>query len=275
VVSIKKKEMINSKKETEKIPEGKLFLNGVTEHCQKAKIETELFEKCYSGEKHQKTIECLGATISLLYRSACCFWGCKGGDHVKERLIGKAVNQAICAFKLYRYCYYDESLMITRGIGEIANLLHLFNLFPEKIEDWKTQSDRGRSINFKPSKVRDELSKNMDFVPIDRDRYSKLCGIGTHPNPNEIPGHYSGTGVPILGMLVQPVGAYVAITELAYALGLVSVVTPKILELNNEISKEMKEKGVELIRNLGSFHILNYHEGLKEAHDIENEKEKE
>ncbi len=266
---------MNVKKETQEIAEGKLFLNGMTELCQKAEIESELFEKYYSGEKHPKTIELLGVTISLLYRSACCFWGCKGGDHVKERLIGKAVNQAICAFKLYRYCYYDESLMITRGIGEIANLLHLFNLFPEKVEEWKTQNDRDRYRNFKPSKVREILKQNMDFVPIDRDRYSKLCEIGTHPHPNEIPGHYSGTGVPILGMIVQPVGAYVAITELAYALGLVSVVTSKIIELNDEISKEMKEKGVELMRNLGSFHILNYHEGLKIAHEKRKNREEE
>lgn len=251
---------------------GKEFLNNSLKLCEKASQDSLWFED-NSGKQHPETIKNLGNAVSLMYRAACCFWGCKREDHAIERLLGKAVNQAISSFKLYRSCYYDESLMITRGIGEIANLMHLFRLFPEKIEEWKTQNDRERYRNFKPSKVRELLKQNMDFVPIDRDRYSKLCEIGTHPNPNEIPSHYSGTEIPVLGMILQPVGAYVSITELGYATGLVLVTIPKLLQLDTDLGKGMKDTAVELIRNLGKFHVLNYHEGLKIALEKEQKRQ--
>lgn len=244
---------------------GKEFLTNALNLCDIANQDSVMFEE-NSGKQHPKTIEKLGDALSLIYRSACCYWGCVGGDHLIERLLGKVANQAISSFKLYRMCYYDESLMVTRGIGEIANLLHLFIQFPEKIEDWKTQNDRDRYVNFSPSKVRKLLEQKMNFVPIDKKRYGKLCEVGTHPNPNEIPGHYTGTEIPILGMVLQPVGAYVTISELGYATGLVLVTIPKLLEsLDAELKQKMKNTGIELIRNLGGFNIVNYHENLKIA----------
>src|SRR5260221_628766 len=241
------------------------FLEVLSQGFQQAEAETILFEANFSGKRHPETIITLGTTISLLYKASCCYWKCNGGDHLLERLIAKTENQAISSFKLYRGCFYDESLMITRGIGEIANLLHLFYFFPEKKEQWKTQNDSERFRNFNPSAVRSILEKTKQFVPIDKKRYGKLCEVGTHPAPAEVPGHYTGTGVPILGMIVQPVGAYVCISELSYAVGLVAVTAPKLLAIEEPVSTEMKDVGISLIRNLGSFHILNYHEGLEQA----------
>ncbi|RIV23797.1 hypothetical protein DYU11_12570 [Fibrisoma montanum] len=238
------------------------FLDILSQGFKQAEEETILFERI-SGAKHPKAINNLGNALSLLYQAACCYWKCIGGDHSIEKLIGKVVNQAISSFQLYRGCFYDESLMLTRGIGEIANLLHLFFFFPDKIEVWKALNSRERYKQFKPSAVREMLEKNNSLVPIDKDRYGKLCEIGTHPTPSEIPGHYTGTGVPILGMIVQPVGAYVSITELSYSVGLVLVVTPKLLDLDADIAKKMKDIGLELIRSLGSFNIMNYQENLE------------
>jgi hypothetical protein len=248
------------------------FLEQLSKEFAISEEETILFEKEFSGAKHPETIKILSVTISLLYKGACCFWQCNGGDHLIERMIAKSVNQAISAFKLYRGCFYDESLMITRGIGEIANLLHLFCLFPEKIEQWKTQNDRERYNNFKPAKVRYMLEEANHLAMIDKVRYSRLCEVGTHPTPSEVPGHYTGTGVPILGMIVQPVGAYVSITELSYAVGLVSVAAPKLLKLPNTVSEELRNIGISLIKTLGNFHILNYNELLEKAWENTSEK---
>jgi len=239
----------------------------------KAEEESVRFEK-NSGERHPKTITEIGIGISYVYRAACCYWGCQGGNHSIERLLGKAVNQSISAFKLYRMGYYDESLMLTRGIGEIANLLHLFAQDKSKLTEWETLDEKQRYHTFKPSQVRKLVKEKMEFVPVDSERYSKLCAVGTHPNPDEIPGHFTGTGVPILGMVVQPVGAYVSITELGYALGLVLVTIPKLLGLESGLGSEMKACAVDLIRNLGYFTILNYNEGLKKAYDKESERQK-
>ena len=232
---------------------------------QKAEDETNNFEIEFSGKKHPETIKNLGKGITLLYKAACCFWKCNGGDHLIERLVAKAVNQAICSFKLYKGCFYDESLMITRGIGEIVNLLYVFQNFPEKREEWKTLDSKNRFKNFSPSAARKILEKAGKFVPIDKTRYSKLCEIGTHPSPSEVPGHYSGTGIPILGMIVQPAGAYVSITELSFAIGLLCVVTPELIEVDDNVSKDFHDLGISLIKNLGAFHILNYSELLAEA----------
>jgi len=253
----------------------KNFLDVLLDGFEKAENETNTFEVEFSGKKHPETIVHLGEAISLLYKSACCYWKCNGGDHVIERLIAKSVNQAISAYKLYKGCFYDESLMITRGIGEIVNLLHLFYFFPEKMNQWVSLDSKERYKYFKPASVRQFLENENKLVPIDKERYGKLCEVGTHPTPSETPGHYSGTGVPILGMIVQPAGAYVSIVELSYAIGLVCVVTPKLLNLEDKIAKEFKETGISLIENLGNFHILNYHERLAKAWEKQDKRKKE
>lgn len=189
------------------------FLEFLSKGFQAAEEETISFEKG-SGRKHSETIGILGYAISLLYKGACCYWKCKGGDHLLERRVAKSVNQAICAFKLYRGCFYDESLMITRGIGEITNLLHLFYKFPDKIEQWKTQNENDRYKNFKPSVVRVALGREKHLAHIDKERYGRLCKVGTHPAPGEALGHYTGTGVPILGMVVQPAGPSIEIIRI-------------------------------------------------------------
>lgn len=242
------------------------FFDNLNELFKIAEERTLQFEQS-SGVKHSETLKRFSKTVSLLYKAACCHWKCNGGDHLNERLVAKATNQALCAFRLYRYAYYDEALMIIRGIGEIANLLHFFTHFPEKEEEWKSSGEKDRYRNFKPSSVRKALQSVMPFVPIDNERYSKLCAIGTHPDPTEVPGHFTGTGIPIMGMIVQEAGAFVVLTELSYSIGMIAVVTPKLLKMDGDIAKEIQTNGVDLIRNLGAFTVLNYTELLKEHYD--------
>ncbi|HVX01158.1 MAG TPA: hypothetical protein VHA52_12110 [Candidatus Babeliaceae bacterium] len=244
--------------------EGIYFLEKMSSLCLSVEAETDLFEK-HSGEKHLKTVNQIGNVSSLLYRAACCHWGCNGGNHLIEHIIGKAINQAFCAYKLYKLCYYDESLMITRGIGEIANLLSFFNFLPIKISEWANQDEKTRYKNFSPSKIREKLVEGIGFAPIEAERYSKLCSIGTHPNPNEIPNHYTGTKLPILGMILQPVGAYVSVAELGYAIGWVSIVTPNLLGLHDDIKQKMINEGERLLESLGNFNIMSYVKGLEIA----------
>ena len=98
---------------------------------QSAKVTDEM--QRLSGVKLPATTEGLGTVLSLMYRAACCAFGCNGGNHQLEWLVGRVVNQANAAFGLIRSASYDESLMLTRGIGEIANLLWLFQNFEKLI----------------------------------------------------------------------------------------------------------------------------------------------
>jgi hypothetical protein len=75
------------------------------------------------GVKAPACIAKLGTLLSLLYRVGCCAWGCRGGDHTVEYIIGRSVTSALAALRLIRFGYYDEALGLARNIGEIANLL--------------------------------------------------------------------------------------------------------------------------------------------------------
>jgi hypothetical protein len=137
-----------------------------------------------SGEKLPATLDGLGTVLSILYRLACCQWGCNGGDHQIEWLTGRVVNQSTSSLRLLRAGYYDEALMLTRGIGEIANLLWLFRANGAELNAWKA-ADRTTRINkFGPGAVRKRLKHAYDFgPPIADDRYQQLCEVGTHPIP--------------------------------------------------------------------------------------------
>ena len=101
--------------------------------------------------------------------------------------------------------------------------------------------------------------------PVDNDRYAALCEIATHPTPRMAPGHYSGVGKPSLGAVLQEVGVFVCINELAYAIAMVAIPITVLVEAGDEIKKDVKRRSVHLLRSIGSFTILNYEEGLRKA----------
>jgi hypothetical protein len=74
------------------------------------------------GEKAPDCFRNLGTALSLLYRQATCAWGCPGGDHVIEGLVGRAVNSAQGAIRLSRLGYYDEALSLGRSVGEVDDM---------------------------------------------------------------------------------------------------------------------------------------------------------
>lgn len=221
-----------------------------------------------SGKKLPATMESLGSVLSIIYRLACCAWGCKGGDHQVEWLLGKITNQASSALRLIRAGLYDEALSIVRGTGEIANLIWLFASNLDELESWKTSDSRVRKNTFSPYSVRMRLEEvSIIGPPIDKDRYSKLCDVGIHPTPKFAPGHYNGTGRPILGCVIQPAGVYVAMTELGYAVAMCAVHSAKLVDAPDDIQLMLKDESVKLIKSLGGFTILNYENLLAQALD--------
>jgi len=112
-------------------PEGSDFLKLVSQQEDACEARTasalprlgKLAPACYRN---------LGTVLSLLDRAASCYWGCRGGDHVVEYIAGRSCSSARAARRLFEFGYYDESLSINRSIGEIANLLLLFNFDPPR-----------------------------------------------------------------------------------------------------------------------------------------------
>ena len=255
---------MDNKTTSEEFPVGYPFLEWFQHVADKASRTADDFAKS-SGKALPASVEGLGNVLSLLYRAACCTWGCRGGDHQIEWLTGRVVNTAASGHRLLRAGFYDESLMLTRSIGEIANLLWLFKLEPEALAAWQGANRRERLRSFGPASVRKRLESQGGLVPIDQERYQRLCEIGTHPTPGFRPGHYSGMGRPVLGVLLQPAGVYVSVTELCYSTARSAVSASKLLGLADVQKNELRREAVGLIRSLGATAVLNYEELIRTA----------
>jgi hypothetical protein len=245
-------------------PIGNSFLELTQNLASSCGAETDKF--CASaGKRLPRTIEGLGSTLSILYRLACCYYGCRGGDHQLEWLTGKLVNQALSAYALVRSGQYDEALTLIRGAGEIVNLFWLFSSDEVELEQWRAADDKTRIRLFGPGAVRRRLKSLPIGPPVDEQRYSALCTIGTHPTPMQAPGHYTGTGRPVLGAIVQEMGIFVCINELAYAVSMAFPVGV-LVKAKREIVSELKQSSIILLETIGNVTVLNYKEGLREVH---------
>lgn len=246
-------------------PVGSAFLDMQTGASSAVSEATDKFLR-ESGEKLPTTFENLGTALSLMYRAACCAWGCNGGDHQLEWLAGRIINQATASFSLIRAASYDESLMLTRGVGEIANLLWLFQNDQSQLKAWQEATRKERMSNFGPAAVRKRLESLQEMgPPIDSQRYQKLCEVGTHPVPGLAPSHYMATGRPLLTGILQPVGVYVATTELAFSVAMCAVPISTLILKDKKARQSLFDASIVLTRSLGAFTVLNYEELLSEA----------
>jgi hypothetical protein len=251
--------------EKKEFPIARDFLNLTQELADASSKTTDKF--CVeAGKSLPQTLDAAGTVLSILYRLACCYYGCPGGDHQIEWLAGKFVNQAVSAHRLVRAAQYDEALMVIRGKGEIVNLLWLFQEDRAELDAWKAADKRTRLNRFGPGAVRGRLEKLSDLgPPIDDERYAALCEIATHPTPSLAPGHYSGTGRPVLGAILQEVGVFVCVNEFAYAIAMAAIPIAVLLNAGSDIKTEIKGQSVHLLKSIGSFTVLNYEEGLRIA----------
>jgi hypothetical protein len=249
-----------------KFPEQLDFLRHIEKFNADCVEATEKFtESASAGEKLPATAQNLGNLLSVIYRLGCCFWGCKGGDHQIEWLAGRISNQSLAAIRLIKSGYYDEALMLIRGVGEIANLLQLFVSSSQELSNWKQSTKKERISKFGPAAVRKKLELVGSKLAIEQDRYQRLCEVGTHPVPGQAPGHYTGTGRPILGGFVQHVGVFVCYTELSYAVSLCGTALIGLLDIEKEIKQKLFDESVKLLRSLGGVNITNYEELLAKA----------
>ena len=248
-------------------PEGQHFLNVVQEFADKVSKETTDFT-ADAGKKLPVTMTRLGNLLSKLYQISCCAWGCSQGDHVLEWLTGRVVNQAMSAYRLTWAANYDEALTIIRGIGEAANLAVLFRLDSAELASWKTASRSERLNQFAPAVVRQKLEKKLTsrYIPIDKERYQKLCEIGTHPVPGMMPGHFNEIGISIVGGTLQGVGVCVCINELAYAVSLFALPVARLISLSKNDEDYIRAESYSVLKDgIGGLTILNYEEKLKEG----------
>jgi hypothetical protein len=214
------------------------------------------------GAKATKCLEQLGTVLSLTDRAASCFWKCRKGDHIIEYLAGRISTLSRAALRLLLLGFYDESLSLTRSIGEIANLLILFRLDSASFTKWKGLTTKHRLKNFSPFEVRIKLDALSFPTPIDKRRYGKLSEIAAHVTPDTKPQAHNPIRRPTVGAHFQEAGVLIALNELGLATSLATVPLPALLELEEKIHLEFKKEALKLLRLVGKVDILSFEEIL-------------
>lgn len=212
------------------------------------------------GEKTPECLKRLGQILSLFDRTASCYWECRGGDHVVERVAGRAYSSAKASLRLLRLGFYDESLALTRNVGEIANLLFLFSNDEATLDDWKASSESKRHSKYRPVAVRIKIEALGLPIPVDQDRYKILSGIATHVTPETAPQAHDDRLKPTLGGYFQEVGLMVSLNELAAATAVAAVCAADLIGVSEERRKRIASESVALLRSIGGVNIKNAHQ---------------
>jgi hypothetical protein len=233
-------------------PEGLAFLKLAEEAA--GRCATESDERFPSmGKACPECLRNLGTILSQMYRLGSCFERCQGGDHLIEYILGRTTATALSALSLLRQGYYDESLSLTRSIGETANLFMLFVKLPARLEEWKSSDTKSRLKKFSPIHVRLALEQAGVPMPLDKERYGRLSETATHISPRTRPQMHNVAGVPTLGALFQEMGALVALNELAWATGWAGLVGAKLMDLPGDEYPRIKALSIELLASVGGL----------------------
>jgi hypothetical protein len=234
-------------------PEGAAFLDLVS--CTEDACVRETGERApHLGSKAPECQKMLGNLLSLLYREASCFHGCSGGDHFGQRITGRVVSHALGSYRLLCSGYYDESLALSRNLGEVANLFWFFLHRPAELDRWRQSDEKTRKRDFSPVRIRIALENAGVPVPIDEARYAGLCETAVHAGPNTAPQAHNPVGVPTLGAVFQEAGYLASLNELAGATGVCAAGMIRLLNLGDR-EQRLKESSVALLRAVGGVDL--------------------
>lgn len=214
----------------------------------------------------KKTPECLkqiGTVLSLMDRMASCWWGCPNGDHRIEHLCGRAASSGRATLRLIRFGSYDEALVLSRSLGEIANLMQLFFCDDQALNEWKSASPEEARKKFSPVEVRVRLEHLAQSPCIKKDRYRLLSERSAHVHPGTIPQRYNILGIPVAGAMPQDAGILVCLNELALPLCIIATCGASKLELERETTRYIISSARALADQLGAADITSIDDFLK------------
>lgn len=177
------------------------------------------------------THEHLGAVISFLDQASSCRWGCRGGDHAAEMLIGRCANYSMAAFRLARSGFYDEAITLIRSVGENTNLAFLFFRDATELQHWRQASHKERRKSFSPAAVRKKIESRSEPLPVDASRYGQLSEKAIHVTPGIGPQMYNIERRAGSGGAFQELGLCFCLAELAYPLGILALAAVRLCGL--------------------------------------------
>ena len=235
------------------VPIGGDFLRIVRDHEHRCEAS---FDKWLpgAGVKAPQAMDALGTALSYLDRIASCWWGCRQGNHIEERLVGKVASNARAAIHLLRSGYYDEALGLVRQIGETANLACLFVQSAESHEEWKGASEEVVRTGFSPVKVRLRLAELSLPLPMDQGTYGLLSRQSVHLNPETSPQSHNPLSLPTLGGYFQEAGALLALNHLGGMVGWVLWLAALLIKPPTD-REVLHDASVALLRSIGGVNL--------------------
>ncbi|MBS2023090.1 MAG: hypothetical protein JST92_11805 [Deltaproteobacteria bacterium] len=210
------------------------------------------FENGELGKRLPQTLSALGDALVALDRASSCGWGCHGGEHVLEHMLGTVVSSSSAACRLMFCGAYDEALILVRTIGETCNLLYLFALDKDAHDAWAAKSVPSQRFKvFRPKAVQERLKALGAIPPINRDTYGKLSEF-THGTKAHGPqAAFNPIGLPVFGVY-QQAGPTVILNELALAVGFSGYVVHRTLGLPAEGTQLLEQTTTRLIESIGN-----------------------
>jgi hypothetical protein len=163
----------------------------------------------------------VGTCLNVLYQAATCHRKCHGGGHVLESLCGRAYNLSCAAYYLATIGFYDETLNLIRGIGEMTNLVILSASDPPKIREWLETNPKERLQKFSPIKVRLMLEALGVNACATEEWYKELSEDYAHITPTTKPNSHGG--IPFVGALYKSEGMKKCFDALLYVMTFLSL----------------------------------------------------
>ncbi len=222
-------------------------------HVREALCE-EVFASWVSEQGAEGVLDTLGELLWWLDGIASCRWGCRGGDHEEEHLIGRISANASAALLLVRRGYIDPASGVFRQLAETENLLHLFTYSSKDHQEWRRLEEGVRKDLYNAFNVRLKLEK-LDIEPVmGRDAYQIFSKYGTHPGPGSEPRSHDSPEEPTVGTAYRPaVGltftvavAHAVVGALIFGSDLVPQVNVKLDALNAAVAANEELRRIDL-----------------------------
>ena len=162
-----------------------------------------------------RVLEALGTVLSYLDCIASCKLSCRGGSHLEEHLIDRAVSNFLAAHRLLKIGYFDQAGNIIRQIGETANLFYLFMESNDSYVEWQNASEKARRKKFSPVQIRSRLAVLSRPQILDNRKYQWFSRGLVHVGPSIEPRAHNDLRAPTIGSNHRPAASLLTIMSLA------------------------------------------------------------
>ena len=242
-------------------PEGFEFIRRVWELEDACQSVTDSFITDNDNEV-QSRINGLGSVLEWLQKMGSCFWGCNDEDHAVVYLCARVASNGHSAMRLLRMGYYDESLLVSRGIGEIANLLALFSKDDSTLNEYRESRGSWESAwrKFGPGEVR----RKLGIPPIDDRRYYALSARSAHARPDLSPQSFNFLKQPSVGTIFQQIGFLVSLNELVHSISHACIAASSLLNISDEVKQDAEHAARDLLDHKGKLDLG----GLEEMYGL-------